>query len=87
MAQANKLRIKRDSEGTEVLVSDAEGNVHDITEKFRQIQGSTSPGGFTNIFSGQDDGTTVEISFTAVDKELNYTLDAATAKQLVALKD
>ena len=87
MAEPNKMRITRNTEGTEVLVTDAKGVVHNITSKFREISGTTTPGGFLNNFKAQDDGTSVDIEFTAVSKELNYTLDAVTAKQLCALGD
>jgi len=87
MADANKMRITRNTEGTEVLVTDAEGQVHDISSKFREISGTTTPGGFQNSFKAQDDGTSIDIEFTAVSKELNYTLDAVTAKQLCALAE
>lgn len=85
MAEPNKMRITRGDGGTEVLVTDAEGQVHDISAKFREITGTTTPGGFQNNFKAQNDGTVVEVEFTAVSKELNYTLEASTAKQLCAL--
>jgi len=87
MAEPNKLRITRNTEGTEVLVTDDKGKVHNISPKFREITGTTTPGGFQNNFKAQNDGTVVEVEFTAVSKELNYTLEASTAKQLCALAD
>jgi len=87
MAQPNKLRITRNDQGTEVLVTDAQGTVHDISSKFREISGTTTPSGFANIIKAQDDGTVIELSFTAVEKELNYTLTEQTAKQLAAMAD
>lgn len=85
MADPNKLRITRDAQGTEVLVSDDQGQVHNVSAKFREIVDSTSPGGFTNCFKAQVDGTETSIQFTAIDKELNYTLPPEVAKQIVAL--
>lgn len=87
MAEPNKLRITRNDQGTEVLVSDAQGQVHDISTKFREIAGTTSPGGFTNSISFQDDGTQISIDFTAVAKQLDYDLKPETAKQIAALAE
>jgi hypothetical protein len=87
MAEPNKLRITHNDQGTEVLVSDAQGVVHDISGKFRQISGTTSPGAITNTITFQDNGTAVSIDYTAIDKELNFTLKPETAKQIAALAD
>ena len=87
MAEPNKMRITRSSEGTEVLVSDAQGTVHDISSKFRSISGTTEPGGFSNSIRFQENGTEVAIDFTAIAKQLDYTLNPETAKQISALAD
>lgn len=86
MAEPNKLRVTRTGDSMEVLVSDAQGRVHNITEKFREITGTTTPSGFQNIVKAQDNGTSIAIEFTAIDKELNYTLPDTAIQQLVALE-
>ena len=86
MAEPNRLRITATAEGgAEVLVSNDQGQVKDISDKFKYNQGTTQPGSNQNEFMARIDGTTTTIAFVAIEKELNYTLDEATAKQIYAL--
>ena len=85
---ANELKVEKPVGGDlSVKVIDGDGVSHDITSKFRRISGATTPAGFTNTFQGQYDGTTVNIEFTALGKEMKFDLDVPTVKQLVALAD
>lgn len=83
---ASQLKVQRGiGQELEVKVIDNEDVEHDITAKFRSISGATTPAGFSNQFQGQDDGTMLDITFTALGKELTFDVDATTLKQLLAL--
>lgn len=84
MADPNKLLIEKSAELFRVRVSDPQGAVHDITEAFRSIEGSTKPTGFSNVIKGQVDSTTIQLTFTAVEKKLEYVLPEALAEQLAS---
>lgn len=87
MADPNKLRITATAQGVEVLVSNENGQVKDISSKFRLNQGTTTPTSNSNSFTAQDNGTSINIEFVAVDKVLEYQLEPETAKQIYALAD
>ncbi len=83
---ANQLKVERPvGLPLEVTVIDGDGVSHDITAQFRSISGATTPAGFTNAFRGQDDGTVIDITFTALGKDLVFDLSEPTVKQLLAL--
>lgn len=82
----NKLLIEKDAE-LEVKVFDGEGVEHDITAAFRSIAGTTSPSAVSNTVTMQDGSTSIEIGFTATDKEMIFGLDPAVVRQLVALAE
>ena len=82
----NKLVIEK-NEDLEVKVYDGEGVAHDITEAFRSITGSTTPGAVANTIVAQDGDTNVSLDFTATTKEMEFGLAASVVKQLVALAE
>jgi len=88
MAAPNQLRIKASESGpTEVLVSDAQGQVYDISGKFRKNSGETTPSGFSNHIEAEENSTNIVIEFVAIEKELLYTLTPQAARSLSALSD
>lgn len=84
----NELIVEKNGDVLEVKCYDSDGQVHDITDKFRGISGKTTAAGVVqNIFEGQADGTAVKIDFHAQRKELKFGLDEITSKQICALAD
>jgi len=86
MATTNKLVIEK-NEDLEVKVYDGDGVGHDITSVFRSISGTTSPSAVTNTVAAQSGGASISIDFKATSKEMEFGLDDAVVKQLVALAD
>ena len=87
MAEANTLWIEKEGTGPAVVkVSGANGVKKDISACFRSIQGTTTPGGFTNTAEfGVDTSANLVVTFSAINKKLVYTLDPLVARQLAAL--
>ncbi len=82
----NQLKVEHlAGQDLEVTIFDADGVAHDITAMFRSITGSTTPSAFANRFTGQRDGTSIDITFTARGKEMAFDVNEATVKQLCAL--
>lgn len=87
MAQPNRLRITASPAGAEVLVSNAQGQVKDVSQYFKYNQGTTTPTSNSNEFRAVEDGTEIVLTFVAKSKQLDYELEDETARQIYALGD
>jgi len=88
MPEPNQLRIKcKGGKLTEVLVTNEDGKVKNVTSALRSCTGITTPHECSNEFIAQKNGTSTTIRYVALLKQLDYTLEPETAKQIYALGD